>query len=427
MTTKTKVGLLTAGLFLVMVSALVGSITSTIAWYMYLVRVTGSFSGTSVADAEQIQIGLRLTEAEKASNKFNNIHNDLSFDTSDNDQTILWAKPGKGLSSDILTAYLSKAGYAIRDLNPVTSGAYNDGEDLKLHTAPIANSWFDPDEEASTEKYVRLPITFRIINVATATDLKTKYVTEQSVWITDMSTSASVGTGENTGLTNIDQAIRVHVEDKKSNSKFIIKPATKDRVTGDEDENHNLIARSMNVGGLLKLAKGNDFYDQDRVGNTYREHIYGFTEAQNNALYAAQNTEGGIQTTTYTDEQAANNPVVNINGSPYIDTNHTTDSFTAKHGAGLCVTDYNGLMPVQHYYNYAQIKGDNSGANITGGKIITTTGNGSGNNDYDVNDYIGECVLTIWLEGWDHSVIDEELEHAFNLGIQFEVNSTRGS
>ena len=39
-------------------SAFVGSITGTLSWYVYYVRATLSFRGTSVTDAEQIQIGL---------------------------------------------------------------------------------------------------------------------------------------------------------------------------------------------------------------------------------------------------------------------------------------------------------------------------------------------------------------------------------
>lgn len=429
MTNKAKVTLITAGLFLVMVSALIGSITGTLAWYMYYVRATASFSGTSVADAEQIQIGIRLEN-----NQDFNV-TDLSKDTADNDQTILWAKAGKGLTSNILTDYLNKAGYASRNLNPVTSAAYEDGDDIHLYKAPVAGSWFDSNAEAETDHYVRLPLTFRIINVATASDLKNKYVKNQAVYITDMTTSASVGFGDNNNITFIDNAIRVHVDDKKSQgNKFIIKPSAKDDEENDM-VNDTLVNKEMNVGGVLKLAKGNDYYDQDRVdANTYREHIYGFTEAGCAALY----NNGTVDTVTYTDEQAALNEIDNINGSKYFGTgegqHNTMDSFVSKHGAGLCVkadtaeslAKYNNAMPKQKYYNYAQIKGDNSGATITGGKVITTTGNGSAG-DYDVNDYIGECVLTIWLEGWDHSVIDEELEHVFNLGIQFEVNSTRGS
>ena len=36
---------------------------------------------------------------------------------------------------------------------------------------------------------------------------------------------------------------------------------------------------------------------------------------------------------------------------------------------------------------------------------------------------IGEFTTTIYLEGWDFNVIDEELSHQFNLGLTFEINS----
>ena len=52
------------------------------------------------------------------------------------------------------------------------------------------------------------------------------------------------------------------------------------------------------------------------------------------------------------------------------------------------------------------------------GKRIATTGNEAAN-------YLARVTLTIWLEGWDHSVIDEEIDHSFNLGIQFEIDSVR--
>ena len=36
--------------------------------------------------------------------------------------------------------------------------------------------------------------------------------------------------------------------------------------------------------------------------------------------------------------------------------------------------------------------------------------------------FIGRVDATIWIEGWDYSVIDEEIAHAFDLGLTFEIN-----
>ena len=35
---------------------------------------------------------------------------------------------------------------------------------------------------------------------------------------------------------------------------------------------------------------------------------------------------------------------------------------------------------------------------------------------------IGYSTLTIYLEGWDHSVIDQSIGYQFNLGITFEID-----
>ena len=61
MTSKVKVRLITAALFLLVASAFAGSIAGTLSWYVYYVKATLSFKGTSVADAEQIQVGIETS------------------------------------------------------------------------------------------------------------------------------------------------------------------------------------------------------------------------------------------------------------------------------------------------------------------------------------------------------------------------------
>ena len=36
--------------------------------------------------------------------------------------------------------------------------------------------------------------------------------------------------------------------------------------------------------------------------------------------------------------------------------------------------------------------------------------------------YLAELDTIIWLEGWDHVVIDKALSHKFNLGLQFQID-----
>ena len=36
--------------------------------------------------------------------------------------------------------------------------------------------------------------------------------------------------------------------------------------------------------------------------------------------------------------------------------------------------------------------------------------------------YLGRVDMTVYLEGWDHAIIDEEMAHYFDLGLTFEIN-----
>ena len=56
---------------------------------------------------------------------------------------------------------------------------------------------------------------------------------------------------------------------------------------------------------------------------------------------------------------------------------------------------------------------DGSGA-LTGGQPVCVTAS--------TEDHIARVDFTIYLEGWDHAVIDTEISHGFNLGLQFQIN-----
>ena len=56
---------------------------------------------------------------------------------------------------------------------------------------------------------------------------------------------------------------------------------------------------------------------------------------------------------------------------------------------------------------------DTSNGHFINGKPIAIT---------DSTSKIGYSTLTIYLEGWDHSVIDQAIGYQFNLGITFEID-----
>ena len=35
---------------------------------------------------------------------------------------------------------------------------------------------------------------------------------------------------------------------------------------------------------------------------------------------------------------------------------------------------------------------------------------------------LGRVDFTIFLEGWDHAIIDTNIEHSFQMGFQFGIN-----
>ena len=36
--------------------------------------------------------------------------------------------------------------------------------------------------------------------------------------------------------------------------------------------------------------------------------------------------------------------------------------------------------------------------------------------------HIGSVDLYLWLEGWDHEVVDRAVSHKFTLGLQFQID-----
>ena len=94
--------------------------------------------------------------------------------------------------------------------------------------------------------------------------------------------------------------------------------------------------------------------------------------------------------------------------------NFTT--FLAAHGTGKTYyEDYDGItLGTAQYKSINQIKPDDSQAILSGGQVLCQTAS-SGN-------YLAELETTIWLEGWDHNVIDSEISHQFSLGLQFIID-----
>ena len=377
-----KVRVITGLAIVTAVASFAGAVSGTVAWFAYSTRVAVSFQGTSIDQSVLIEAGLACDQ------KYWSTDEDLQ-DIKDNygleyygqysGKHIYFAK-GTNLGSGAIGAYLQKTGYAINELQPTTSAKYvtdiegdHVGNDLTLYKSPMYGKEFRNAENgnANNSQFSRLQLAFRVLKTN-----GTEINPNQKVYLTHATAEAS---GVNDG--EVYKAIRVFFDGSASRGKkFILNPSA---------ENDG----STNVAGLLNL-NNNDYYDTFNG----KEIIYG----------------------DYNDSLSRS---VAADDSDFIDMNKTGDfasrtTFYGKHKKDMEVYDYDadsfidGIDPDKA--DYLSLNTIKPNSNFTTGLPVTITSNDA----YG----IGLLDVKIWLEGWDHSVIDTEINHKFNLGLQFEVN-----
>ncbi len=162
---------------------------------------------------------------------------------------------------------------------------------------------------------------------------------------------------------NIHEAIRVYTDNTIDN-KHLINPSSSDDGSTD-------------VGGALDL-NGDGFYDVDYFGNNDHERIYGQVKESH-----YKNSPETDDTIIFPDQRT---------------------SFHAGHKAGTyalesCIpetADYEGM------YGFRNKR-----------KSVTTTNS--------LTDNLAYLDLSIFVEGWDLSVIDSEIGLPFSMELKFEV------
>lgn len=359
-----------------------GAVASTVAWYAYSTRIMLSLHGTAVSQTEQLQVGIKtdLTFPEDLVTQFK------LTTLVDDGETYTFAAPGIGFDSSILKYYLDYSGYASDRLCAVTSNGYEHGDDLDLREGPIA---YKPnrDIEALHSGYVYIPFAFRTVRINDSGELE--YIQKQNIWITDVKCIADGGVGE------VYKAVRVHIDGHKLNSsneivdnKFILNPSAS-----------STSSRETVVAGLLNLD-GDEYYDVDSGS---------IIENGNEIIYGKYN--GTITSSLQGDEDTEIDDINNTGNDSLITT------FTAKHRAkNYTFTSLEGLNPHKaKYKTQSDIKPTtDSNGFLTGGEVVCVTN--------ETENAIGDLNMSIYIEGWDHSVIDQELDHSFYLGLTFEIN-----
>ena len=361
---------------LITFAAFVGSISGSLAWWAYSTRVSVQYQGTSVATSVQLQIGLK-TEGFDDSEAQQLI--DLGMledpDLASGSTRYFFSKAGAGLPEHTIATYLSIQGeYSIDTLYPVTSRQYKTGDQLKLYQ-PLFKGASDIDAETTKNRYVKIPFVFRVITLNEDQPVKNQYI-----WLTHVNLAAS------SPESHVKEALRMYLDN--GSKRFIINPS---------DDSTNEI-EATKVFGLLDLDK-NGYYDQDPSG---KEIVYGqYTGTPNDTFVPTVDTFD------------------NINGVS--DTTNQT-CFYAKHKANK--TCFNSLSDIdtsdginglaQYHPMGYMIPQDKPAGFDEYEKAICKTANNE--------DALAELDMTIYLEGWDHSVVDEELGYGFTLGLQFQIN-----
>ena len=348
---------------------LIGSTAGSLAWYAYSRSVRVNFIGTSIANSAFLHVGLvddshYLSDEKVASYK-------LVREEYDN-HSIVFSRSTDGLDYHVLQDYLFRSDYAVNLLFPLTtqSRTLGDQSNLKLYESPLHG---DPviDDEAKKSHYVRLPFAFRMVD-------SDGHLLEEDVWLTSSNVQAS---GK-----NIDQSLRIFIEN--SQRKFLMKPSDKSTSTG-----------TTKVGGILDLD-GDGTYDYDL--GTKKELYYG--QYTGNLVYSDE--EYGISQATA--------PYDNVNGV----TDTTESTFYSKHNEEAYVIDQSKVTPkVVEYHTLGTVRPsvDSDGKYYEGATGIKMTTTNS-------EDGIGYVTFTIFIEGWDHVVVDKAANYSFNLSLKFEVN-----
>ena len=393
-------------------ASLVGTVSGTLAWYSYSTRATLSYSGTSVNNTVQLQIGIasptkvmsvqeirdqnsqiiadnpEMTTEERE--ELDRIESyfvdfwDVIEETKWNDDSnyYYFAPVGSGLTSPVINAYLESNGYASNVLRTATSGAFTRGDNFFLKAPPKAemSKILTPSEK---KDYAKIPFVFRVIR--SNTTIANNFVEGSELWLTDAQVRASsVDDG------NIYKAIRMFVDRGNDyEDDFILNPSASNK-------------GSTIVGGLLDLTL---------------DHYYDYDADNNEVIYGDYETIGGIQSS-----YAGPDEIVDINGTGK--SGEDFDTFTAKHRPGVnYYSNYNNCVFKTAEYeslsSIAPLKDEVTGVlhnrDASHPTSVCKTAGAEGH-------YLGRVDFTVYLEGWDHSVIDEELEHYFDLGLTFEIN-----
>jgi hypothetical protein len=388
------------------IASMAGVVSGTLAWYQYSTRVNASYSGVAVNSVSNLQIGIH------SSFPLNPIPAGLTNVSGTN---YYFAEDGQGLTAAQIDAYLQQTDFSNHNLCPVTTSSYvrDSNKALTLYDTLRSGEQINSTQVARHKAYVQIPLAFRI-SLYEADVFTGSFSPWRNVWIN----SARVELGDESGEATINEGVRVFVDGtlyengstQSSATRYIFNP-TDESTTGGETV----------VGGVLDLNR-DGFYDTSRPYTGYekeREILYGSytgTGITTENIHTLPYREPDPSDPTDKGENYADpdkpDAFADINNTG--STKHSTFTAAHKHDAEH-YDDYSGItFGKAQYETLSTIQGNTSSAGLmTNGKPVCTT-NGDG---------IGDFTLTVYLEGWDHSVIDTGLDKPFSMNLGFEIGT----
>lgn len=364
-------------------ASLVGSVSGSLAWYAYSTRATLSYAGTSVERTAQLQIG--VASPNEIVFDANEMMEDV--DLYDGTNHYYFAPIGLGLSTSTLAKYLEANNYATDYLIPVTSGSFEQGHNLfSLKKSPnIGNGKIHNDAVAPKDSFAHFQFVFRVAKNAFSE--VTDYASDCDIWLTDAVAKRSFADEG-----DVFKSLRIFVDrsDDDYTYDYIFNPSAS-------------APGATKVGGILDIAKDGT-YDYDEDNN---EIIYGEYDQAIASSKIIENYQGEDE-------------IDDVNGTGSEEKN----SFTASHATGVNYYDAASLaecdIKTANYKSLSDIMPirDSQTGDLTNPVDDPTSLCKTNENDYN----LARVNMTIYLEGWDFAVVDNELGHLFDIGLTFEIN-----
>lgn len=269
---------------------------------------------------------------------------------------------------------------------------------FNLRNRPTTNK---PDIEAAPAektKYVEIPFVFRVLS---ANSDEIIYVEDHEVFLRNATAIAAPNLEGSTTGNVIHNSIRLYIERTNGNN-YILNPSSR-------DDGKDKVAGVLNLTGG---SAGNGFYDYDNNPSspTYMcEYLYGDYEWK----------PGKNWGNSLSEPLTENSSLVDINGTGNEDIETT---FTSRHHKDVKYFSNIDNCITPHYANYlgtdTVFKSKSNQGDFENDYAVCKTGNAAAH-------YLGMFNMKIYLEGWDFSVVDSQLQNKFYLGLQFEINIVR--